>query len=145
MCRYKRAVAQKRRLALSTPYEDAFGAGLVISLSKAVYEGRCVYFVKVMNNIIINLLLHKDIWALGLLSSALPSIDDEEVIFYKAVSYDFSSPFIWCLYIFICRPEGKYEDNDPIIGVLSMDFQMDHFYNLITGSVMLCEDNQHEG
>ncbi|ELU01004.1 hypothetical protein CAPTEDRAFT_222126 [Capitella teleta] len=37
---YKRAVAQKGRIAFSIPYEDAFGAGAVISMSKTIVAGR---------------------------------------------------------------------------------------------------------
>ena len=38
--RYKRAKALKVGVALSTPYIDAFGAGIVITLSQAIFEGR---------------------------------------------------------------------------------------------------------
>ncbi|ELU07088.1 hypothetical protein CAPTEDRAFT_201332 [Capitella teleta] len=35
-----RAVAQKGKIAFSIPYEDAFGAGAVISMSKTIVAGR---------------------------------------------------------------------------------------------------------
>ena len=38
--RYKRAHALRVGVALSTPYVDAFGAGIVITLSQAIFEGR---------------------------------------------------------------------------------------------------------
>ncbi|ELT90479.1 hypothetical protein CAPTEDRAFT_196424 [Capitella teleta] len=37
---YKRALAQKGNIAFSTPYEDNFGAGAVITMSKTLYAGR---------------------------------------------------------------------------------------------------------
>ncbi|ELT90477.1 hypothetical protein CAPTEDRAFT_196422 [Capitella teleta] len=38
---YKRAVAQKGRIAFSISYKDAFGAGAVITMSKTILAGRC--------------------------------------------------------------------------------------------------------
>ncbi|ELU16670.1 hypothetical protein CAPTEDRAFT_192410 [Capitella teleta] len=37
---YKRALAQKGRIAFSIPYEDAFGAGAVITMSKTILASR---------------------------------------------------------------------------------------------------------
>ncbi|ELU16026.1 hypothetical protein CAPTEDRAFT_193019 [Capitella teleta] len=37
---YKRAITQKGRISLSIPYEDAFGAGAVITMSKTLLAGR---------------------------------------------------------------------------------------------------------
>lgn len=40
--RYKRAITQKGRISFSIPYEDAFGAGAVITMSKTLLAGRYV-------------------------------------------------------------------------------------------------------
>jgi hypothetical protein len=38
--RYLRALAQEDRIAFSMPYEDAFGAGAVITMGKALFASR---------------------------------------------------------------------------------------------------------
>ena len=40
MFRYLRAKVYKGSITVSTPYVDAFGAGIVVTLSQAIYEGK---------------------------------------------------------------------------------------------------------
>ena len=53
---------------------------------------------------------------------------------------------VWLLYVrWHYRPGGSHGYDDPIVGVMGMDFTMYYFYYLVVGSFTECQDTQYDG